>query len=172
MSVQTLCTVPKTPDPRSLLLRNSELFRMRAWTFVPFSPGSSGSMLYRRTGEQDRGNIQWVNYIQVPPFLNIGCYVPHQWFLLHLKPYTNPSVSSEQIYWQLPECISPLLFFFSFYVLSPCLSCPGVFPDCIQVFCFISLSSYTAVFYSCCKVLPMILCFCGLFNILWMFPFF
>lgn len=43
--INTLLTVPKTPEPRGLIFLKSEGLNMRAWTLVPFSPGPSGSKL-------------------------------------------------------------------------------------------------------------------------------
>lgn len=47
--VNTLCTMPKTPEPRALIFFSSEGLRMRAWTLVPFSPGPRGSKLCQNT---------------------------------------------------------------------------------------------------------------------------
>lgn len=46
--ISTLCTVPKTPEPRALIFFSSDGLKMRAWTLVPFSPGPSGSKLYEK----------------------------------------------------------------------------------------------------------------------------
>lgn len=57
---QTLCTVPKTPEPNTLSRFSSVSLKMRARTLLAFSLGSSGSRLCRDGSSGDRdGDREW-----------------------------------------------------------------------------------------------------------------
>lgn len=83
--INTLFTVPKTPEPRGLNFFSSEGLRIRAWTLVPFSPGPSGSKLCQ---ENQKSQIKKQNKT------GAALTLLTRWVISEVSPLRFPDTSS------------------------------------------------------------------------------